>query len=182
MVEAIVEDTDAILNVGPMMDKDATALFGRTLKKLQQNVDQDDLVRLARELDFMPLAVTQAAAYINQLDSMSVSQYLDRLARGDLDRETLLQKDIRDPRRDGRASNSIIVTWHTTFERIRQVQPSAARLLALMISFDREGIPEAFCRSNMTKVSNRHVGRQKQMKLILRTTSTKTLPYLECMA
>lgn len=142
VAEGLIEYAEDIIDVGPMMNEDAIVLLRKKLRRSRQAVGQDQLIRLVQELDFMPLAITQAAAYINQLaPRMTVSQYLDRLARSDLDRDALLQKDIRDPRRDGRASNSIIITWHTSFQHIRQVQLSAARLLALMCLFDRQGIP-----------------------------------------
>lgn len=54
----------------------------------------------------------------------------------------LLMKDVGDDRRDGEAAtNSVVVTWQVSFERIRDERPSAARLLSLMSLFDRQGIP-----------------------------------------
>jgi len=144
VTEGLIEYTEDILEVEPMAEDGAIALLTKKLTREQRDTDRDQLVRLVQELDYMPLAVTQAAAYINQLGSrITVSGYLDRLAKGDEDRDKLLQKDIRDPRRDGGASNSIIITWHTSFEYIRYTQDSAARLLALMSLFDREGIPQS---------------------------------------
>ncbi|KAK5082564.1 hypothetical protein LTR70_007670 [Exophiala xenobiotica] len=133
VAEGLMEYTEDILDVGPMGEQDAIALL---TKKLQH---------------YMPLAITQAAAYINQLGSrMTVTGYLDRLAQSDGDRDTLLRKDIRDPRRDGQASNSIIITWHTSFEHIRYTRGSAARLLALVSLFDREGIPQSLLQGQYT--------------------------------
>lgn len=166
VAEAPVECTEDTIDLEPMKDKDAIALLSRKLEKSRESVDQDDLVRLVRELDFMPLAITQAAAYINQLGArMSVSQYLDRLARSDLDREALLQKDIRDPRRDGRASNSIIIIWHTSFEHICQIRVSAARLLALMSLCDREAILEGL-------LQGRYVQDEQQTSEMEKTNDT----------
>jgi tetratricopeptide (TPR) repeat protein len=51
--------------------------------------------------------------------------------------------DIGDSRRDGAASNSVLITWQISFEHIQRVRPSAARLLSLMSLFDRQGIPES---------------------------------------
>lgn len=49
----------------------------------------------------MPLAITQGAAHMKKPRSCAmVAQYLGRLAKGNLDRKQLLQKDIRDLRRD----------------------------------------------------------------------------------
>lgn len=144
VVEGLIEYVDDIFEVNPMSEADAVALLTRKLKKSQSESDPIALSYLVRQLDYMPLAITQAAAYINQPGSRtSVAVYAEKLALGDADRNRLLTKDIRDPRRDGEASNSIMMTWHTSFEHIRQTRDSAARLLSLMSFFDREGIPEA---------------------------------------
>jgi hypothetical protein len=131
--------TGDILDVAPM-DPDTSVVLLR--KKLESDNRDEDLISLVRNLDGMPLAITQAAAYINRrAPRMTMSKYLEELARSDANRAKLLQQDMGDPRRDGRASNSIIMTWHISFAHIRQVRASAARLLALMSLFDREAIP-----------------------------------------
>jgi hypothetical protein len=130
-----------ILDVEPMNDKTSEALIR---KKLKDDVGKQDLVALVQSLDGMPLAITQAAAYINRrAPRMTTSKYLEELGRSDADRAKLLRRDLGDPRRDERASNSIITTWHVSFTYIRRRRPSAARLLALMSLFDREAIPES---------------------------------------
>jgi tetratricopeptide (TPR) repeat protein len=130
-----------IIKVEPMDQSDALALLH---KKLQGDLSTDDAVELLQTLDYMPLAITQAAAYISQrAPRITISRYLDNLHRSDNDRATLLKKDVGDVRRDGSASNSIIATWQISFEHIRKERPAAARLLSLMSLFDRQGIPDS---------------------------------------
>jgi tetratricopeptide (TPR) repeat protein len=130
-----------IIKVEPMDQSDALALLH---KKLQGDLGTDDAVELLQTLDYMPLAITQAAAYISQrAPRVTISRYLDNLRRSDNDRATLLKKDVGDVRRDGSASNSIIATWQISFEHIRKERPAAARLLSLMSLFDRQGIPDS---------------------------------------
>lgn len=51
-------------------------LFLRKLKKAQREAGPNDVKRLVKYLDCMPLAVTQAAAYIEQAaPRMTVSKY-----------------------------------------------------------------------------------------------------------
>jgi tetratricopeptide (TPR) repeat protein len=129
-----------IIKVEPMGQSDALALLH---KKLPGDLSTDDAVELLQALDYMPLAITQAAAYISQrAPRITISRYLDNLRRSDKDRAALLQTDVGDVRRDGRASNSIITTWQISFEHIRKERPAAARLLSLMSLFDRQGIPD----------------------------------------
>lgn len=143
VMEGLLEYPEDILPVEPMTVEEAAVLLLKKLKPENHTVQRDDLTRLVRELDCMPLAITQAASCINQrAPRMSVSQYLEDLIRSDVERTALLEPAIRDPRRDEQASNSIILTWHISFEHLRQTRESAARLLALMCLFDRETIPE----------------------------------------
>jgi tetratricopeptide (TPR) repeat protein len=134
-----------IIKVEPMDKHHALALLQ---KKLDSSPDEDDALKLLQNLDYIPLAITQAAAYIKQrAPRTTVSTYLNELSRSDRDRARLLEKDVGDIRRDGRASNSIISTWQISFEHIREVRASAARLLSLMSFFDRQGIPEILLQS-----------------------------------
>ena len=113
-------------------------------KKLSFDADEHNAIKLLQALDYMPLAITQAAAYIEQRSPcMTISRYLDEIYRSDHNRACLLKKDIGDSCRDGRASNLIIVTWQISFEHIRKNIPTAAWLLSLMSFFDRQGIPES---------------------------------------
>ena len=130
-----------IVSVDPMNKEHALTLVRN---KLQGSFAPDDAAALVEALDYMPLAITQAIAYINQrAPRATVSRYLQDLRRGDRDRAKLLDMDIGDFRRDGTASNSIISTWQISFEHIHKTKPSAARLLSLMSLFDPQGIPES---------------------------------------
>ena len=130
-----------IIRVHPMDQAHTLALLRN---KLEGSFEQDDAVALAEALDYMPLAITQAAAYISQrAPRATVSRYLQDLRKGDRDRAKLLDMDIGDSRRDGTASNSIIATWQISFEYIRRERPSATQLLSLMSLFDQQGIPES---------------------------------------
>jgi hypothetical protein len=92
----------------------------------------------------MPLALTQAAAYITRrARRTSILRYLDELRRSERDRARFLETDLGDNRRDVHASSSIIATWQISFEYIRKQTPSATRLLSLMSMFDRQAIPES---------------------------------------
>jgi tetratricopeptide (TPR) repeat protein len=114
--------------------------------KLQDLPSEESAVDLLRALDCIPLAITQAAAYINQRAHMTTASYLDEFQRNNKKREHLLNWDAGELRRDRSASNSIVTTWQMSFERIRQERPSAADLLSLMSFFNPQGIPESTLR------------------------------------
>ena len=136
----LVGNDEDILKVEPMSESYALALFW---KKFQGEDKEEEVLELLQHLDYMPLAISQAAAYIRQrAPRTTVSKYLNDFRRSEKHRASLLNKAVRDRRRDGKASNSILGTWQISFEFIRSDRPSAARLLSLMSFFDRQGIPE----------------------------------------
>jgi hypothetical protein len=137
----ITGDNRDIIIVNPM---DYEHAMGLLRKKLQGDFNEEDAKTLIKVLDYMPLAISQATAFINQrAPHTSISKYLQDLQKSDADRARLLNKNILDNRRDGKASNSIIATWKISFESIRHERPSAAALLSLMSLFDRQGIPKS---------------------------------------
>ncbi|KAF2205150.1 TPR-like protein [Delitschia confertaspora ATCC 74209] len=114
--------------------------------KLPNKWTQEGAADLLHTLDYIPLAVTQAAAYINQGARMTISRYLDEFRSSHRKRENLLNWDAGDLRQDKSASQSVMTTWHISFERVRAERPSAADLLLLMSFFNPQGIPESILR------------------------------------
>ncbi|KAL1595120.1 hypothetical protein SLS60_009807 [Paraconiothyrium brasiliense] len=133
-----------IIEITPMDRNDAMILFRNILGS---RADQDDATRLLEALDYMPLAITQAAAYIEQrAPRMTIPRYLSDIRTGGHDRGRLLMEDVGDYRRNARASNSILKTWQILYEYIRKHKPAAARLLSLISFFDNQGTPESLLR------------------------------------
>ncbi|KZL84224.1 kinesin light [Colletotrichum incanum] len=110
--------------------------------KLNQDVDEDDALRLVHTLGCIPLAVNQAAAYIHKRSRVTIQSYLDELQKSEKRKGTLLLSDRGDIRRYDGVSNSVVLTWQLTFEQIKREQPRAANLLSLMSYFHAQNIPE----------------------------------------
>lgn len=127
----------SVIEVGPMTDQNALELLQ---KKFNFAVKKEEAEALIAALDHMPLALTQAAAFINRTPRMSISRYLTEV---DHDPASLSSKYLVDNRRDPNASNSIMTTWQISFDYIRKRSSAAARLLSLMSMFDRQGIPKS---------------------------------------
>ncbi|RDW87360.1 hypothetical protein BP5796_03054 [Coleophoma crateriformis] len=136
----------------PTMDEDqALDLFKR---KLGEDSCKDSAVHLdlaadlVRALDFMPLAITQAASYISlRKPRTSISSYLRKYRRSDRSKLSILNKEFGDLRRNNNLSNSVVTTWQITFEQINQERQSAANLLSFMSFFNPHGIPESVLHS-----------------------------------
>jgi tetratricopeptide (TPR) repeat protein len=132
------------IDVGPMNDQDAHALLR---KKFTVALKEGEASALVSALDYMPLALTQAAAFINRTPRMSIAQYLEEISHN---QGPILDSDQLDIRRDATASSSITTTWQVSFDYLCKRSPSAARLLSLMSLFDRQGIPKALLEGNYT--------------------------------
>jgi tetratricopeptide (TPR) repeat protein len=138
-----VEERDIVI-VEPMNEAEALLLFR---KKLLAQEDSNDVVKLSAALEYMPLAIVQAAAYIIQrVPRYSTAKYLERFRKSEDKRTSLLKYGAGHLRRDWEANNSIIITWQISFEHIQQIRPAAANLLSLMSFFDPQGIPENLLR------------------------------------
>jgi tetratricopeptide (TPR) repeat protein len=150
----LVEESD-IIPIEPMNEVNAQALLQM---KLGEEVDKSAAAELVRALEFMPLALVQAASYIRQrAPRCSVRQYLEAFYKSDRNRTSLLEHDGGRLRRDKEAKNSILITWQISFDYILHTRRSAADLLSLMSFFDRQGIPEALVRDSR-KTRNRRRG------------------------
>ncbi|KAF3396282.1 hypothetical protein F1880_006840 [Penicillium rolfsii] len=133
-----------LIEVNPMARSEALELLQKTLDQPEECQESQQLVE---ELEFMPLAIAQAAGYIrNRSPRYSVSQYLRDFQKSDSEAIKLLKREVGHFDRDWEAKNSILVTWQISFDYIRHEKPSAADLLSLMSFFDRQGIPESIIR------------------------------------
>jgi tetratricopeptide (TPR) repeat protein len=142
IARSIVGREQDIIPVDSMSAGEAVQL----LEKKLVGDSGESATQLALILDNIPLAIVQAAAYINRLrPRMTAAKYLNEFKKLNK-RAQLLHKAVEDMRRDGQASNSVLTTWHISFEYIREKRPSAADLLSFMSFFNRQGIPEFMLR------------------------------------
>ncbi|KAF2726450.1 hypothetical protein EJ04DRAFT_507056, partial [Polyplosphaeria fusca] len=111
--------------------------------KLTSTLSADDTaLELLRTLSHMPLAITQAAAYINRRSRRTIAEYLSEFRANEKRRESLLNWNAGDLRRNERVSNAVVTAWQISFEHILWEKRSAADLLSLMSFFNPQGIPE----------------------------------------
>jgi tetratricopeptide (TPR) repeat protein len=152
-VMQVVEDRD-IISVEPMHHAASYALLRKKLQGLRE--EDDSISQLAALLDHMPLALVQAAAYIQErAPRCSVRQYLEEFCQSDKRKTSLLNHQAGHLRRDREASNSILLTWQISFNHIQNIRPSAADKLSLMSFFDRHGIQEALLRVSTSQTDDK---------------------------
>ncbi|CAF3536662.1 unnamed protein product [Fusarium graminearum] len=129
------------IEVGKMDDYEAAQL-------LRQGVHQGDesletLLQLSSRLEFLPLALVQAAAFIQE-NCISVDEYLELLNGSEDDLIQLLDEEFEAVGRDSDTPRAVAQTWMLSFQKIDKQYPFAAELLSLMSLFDRQAIPIEF--------------------------------------
>lgn len=112
------------------------------LRVFLPEADQEEASELVGEVENLPLAISQAGAYIKEVWRFSIPKYLAIYRRSNEDRAALLNKDKEDLRRDGGVPNSVITSWELSFNQIRESSPDSADLLSLMSHFNRQAIPQ----------------------------------------
>lgn len=114
-------------------------------KIAEENWSEDDALDLVENLSLLPLAITQAAAFISE-NSLTVSEYLEMLVSKESDLKELLSEHLEDPRRDWNSENSVIRTWKLSFEQISRECPRAVEALSLLATLDYHGAPRSLLR------------------------------------
>lgn len=139
LARRLTGNTD-IIEVGTMSEAEALSLLE---KKIGVITDLGAATELVSALEYVPLAINQAAGYIQaRAPRSSVQKYLANFRESERKRFRLLGYDGGDLRRDGSASNGVLTTWQISFEHIYSRRRSAAELMSLMSFFDRRNIPE----------------------------------------
>ena len=102
-----------------------------------------EAVELLKEFEHVPLAISQAGAYIRErAPLMTIPRYLAEFRKSQDNQTTLLNSSHPDLRRDREVPNAVITSWQLSFDHIRTAYPEAADLLSLMSIFNRQAIPQ----------------------------------------
>ncbi|KAK4148384.1 nucleoside phosphorylase domain-containing protein [Chaetomidium leptoderma] len=125
---------------------------------LENSLIQKDIVRdeaataeLLEELTYLPLAITQAAAYIN-IKQVPLAEYVELLHGTQQDIIGLMSKEFRDNTRYPGSQNAVATTWLVSFDQIRKSDNAAADLLSFISCIEPKGIPQSlFPRSDSTE-------------------------------
>ncbi|KAF4503164.1 hypothetical protein FAGAP_595 [Fusarium agapanthi] len=143
------------IEVGQMSDREACQLLRQGIR--QEDESEEDLLQLSSRLEFLPLALVQAAAFIQE-NSITVKEYLELLEGSENDLVDLLNEEFETVGRDADTPHAVAQTWMLSFQQIEKQYPFASELLSLMCLFDRQKIPLDFvdfhARENLPAGSN----------------------------
>jgi tetratricopeptide (TPR) repeat protein len=131
-----------VLELGAMDRGDATDFLSRSLRKKSLLRDETTTNKLLNELMCLPLAIAQAAAYLN-INQVSIAKYLQLLHSTEQDLIRIISKEFRDDTRYGGTANAIATTWVVSFSQIRERDAVAADLLRFMSCVEWKAIPRS---------------------------------------
>jgi hypothetical protein len=150
----LINNSD-IIPIKPIDTAIAHTLLYKHLGDKGKKSSNNNIAKLAAALDHMPLALVQAAAYIQErTPRCSVQQYLEEYQQSHSRATSLLNYKASYQRRDEAASNAILITWQISFNHVRSSRQSAADLLLLISFFNQQGIPKALIRSQSSLENN----------------------------
>ncbi|CAG7975053.1 unnamed protein product [Penicillium nalgiovense] len=129
------------IQVGRMSADEAFCLLGKLKNDEGENSngEESDAWKLLEELQWLPLAISQASAYMRRT-SMPIHQYLSRLLAGQ-ERWRVLKAEQFDRYRRPNVPNSFLETWSISVERIRQDNEMAYKILQVIAYVNNENIP-----------------------------------------
>ncbi|KAJ5539309.1 hypothetical protein N7513_007641 [Penicillium frequentans] len=104
--------------------------------------DQDSTIKLLEELNFLPLAIAQAAYYICRNDG-TTTRYLELMHKTEKDRMRLASRDFHDSTRYRRMPNAVTTTWLISYNQIKSSDPPASDLLGYISYLEPKAIPRS---------------------------------------
>ncbi|KAG9503259.1 hypothetical protein J7337_006102 [Fusarium musae] len=123
-----------------MTSDESKALLELTMPQTISDDELDDAVLLLEEMQFLPLAISQAGAYMRRTET-SVSQYLNNF-KEDTTRRCMLKEPEFDRYRLHNGSNSILETWKPSIRRLHQENELAYKILHILAYVDNQTITE----------------------------------------
>ena len=132
----LVQRPSQLIDMGFMSEYEALDL----LREKELKESREVLLELAVQLERLPLAIIQAAAFITSND-IPVKRFITQLREDDEHLITILSKDPEYELGGSGPTSSVAATWKLSFDQIWKQNPQATNLLAIMIFFDRQKIP-----------------------------------------
>jgi tetratricopeptide (TPR) repeat protein len=125
----------------PEMNEE-TAINMLRISLVQKGILEDHKVvtTLLQQLTFLPLAITQAAAYINQTE-ISLADYISLLKEQEEETIELLSKDFEDEWRYSETMNPVATTCLISFNQIQKRDSLATEYLSFMACINPRDIP-----------------------------------------
>ncbi|EXK83426.1 hypothetical protein FOQG_12288 [Fusarium oxysporum f. sp. raphani 54005] len=124
-----------VIYIEQMDQEEATNFFEKSLVQKHLLRDKVATGELLAYLTFLPLAITQAAAYLNR-NRAPIRTYLGLLRNAENHDTRVLEREFRDNTRYKGSQNAIGTTWIVSFRQIQKSDHLAVDLLSFMMSWN----------------------------------------------
>jgi len=131
-----------IVELGDMNKQEALDLLTKSVRRDGMVSDDTTTATLLQELAYLPLAITQAAAYLRR-NRISVVEYLQLLRGTEQDLIGVMSTEFHDNGRYRGTANAVATTWLVSFNQIRRSDAMAAELLMFMSYIEPKAIPQS---------------------------------------
>jgi hypothetical protein len=131
-----------VIELAKMTHSEALDVLNNTLGRKDVLYDEATTTRLLIELDYLPLAMTQATAYVN-CNKVPLSRYLDLLQGTEQDMVTIMSTEMRDNTQYKRAPSAVAKTWLVSFRQLVERNGDAADLMRYISCIEWKSIPHS---------------------------------------
>lgn len=125
-----------------MSHQEAKSMLERSLKRKGLIENEARVEELIEELASLPLAIAQAAAYLDR-NRLSVDDYLKLLRGTEEDMVSAMSREFHDNTRYPGSQNAVATTWLVSMDQIRRFDPVAAELLSFISQIEPKAIPRS---------------------------------------
>lgn len=129
------------IGVGNMDESESAQLLRTRLAGIESS--STELSILSSRLEYLPLALAQAAAFIQE-NALQIKDYLQLLGHSDQNLVDLLSEEFETTGRETETPRAVAETWTLSFQQIEQQNSLAGELLSFMCLLDRQDIPMEF--------------------------------------
>ena len=130
-----------VLKLDDMERPEARQLMAQHLVEKALLDDEGAVEELLVLLAHLPLAIVQAAAFINS-NGVSIPEYVSLFRQPSTESE-LFSEHFEDPSRYREMESTIAKTWHISFDHILKQDQLAADYLSFMACIDRTNVPQS---------------------------------------
>jgi tetratricopeptide (TPR) repeat protein/nucleoside phosphorylase len=120
----------------------AVEILRKSLVEKELLNDANAAIALLNQLAFLPLAIAQAAAYINE-NNICLPDYSTLLQEQEADVIELLSEDFGDEGRYKNMQSPVATTWWISFQQIQRLDQTAADYLSFMACINTRNIPQS---------------------------------------
>jgi tetratricopeptide (TPR) repeat protein len=131
-----------IIDIEGMQQEEASHLLEKSLIRKQLLHDTTLVKELLMQLAYLPLAITQAAAYLNQTMA-PIQAYLQHLQGIGNNVARILGREFKDNTRYRGSRNAVATTWLVSFDQIEKSDPLAVSLLSFISCIEPKAIPRS---------------------------------------